>query len=247
VIRALTFDLWGTLLHGSPAYTRTVRDLRFRAIDNEALLAAQVATGAATSFLNARDDVFVGTGRGGITTMILGALRPGLLAGVALNDIGPVIEGTGLARIKKYLSQRGHPSGWEEAVAGLKEVQGAHFPALGDDDWRALTRATYAETNGGLSPRFDPNLLRVVDGIDLEEAIPVLWAQFGTLAAVPVLSIRGEHSDILSPETVAAMAARHPHFERLTVPGQGHAPLLRDEPTLERIAAFARRCETRPE
>jgi FMN phosphatase YigB (HAD superfamily) len=32
VIRALTFDLWGTLLHGSPAYTRTVRDLRLRAI-----------------------------------------------------------------------------------------------------------------------------------------------------------------------------------------------------------------------
>jgi hypothetical protein len=31
-------------------------------IDNEALLAAQVVTGAATTFLNARDDVFVGTG-----------------------------------------------------------------------------------------------------------------------------------------------------------------------------------------
>jgi hypothetical protein len=36
-------------------------------IDNEALLAAQVVTGAATSFLNAKEDVFVGSGSFGFT------------------------------------------------------------------------------------------------------------------------------------------------------------------------------------
>jgi hypothetical protein len=39
------------------------------------------------------------------------------------------------------------------------------------------------------------------------------------------------------------MADLHPQFEQMTVRGQGHAPLLRDEATLDRIAAFARRCE----
>jgi pimeloyl-ACP methyl ester carboxylesterase len=55
---------------------------------------------------------------------------------------------------------------------------------------------------------------------------------------VPVLGIRGENSDLLSIETFAEMARRHPRFETYTVPGQGHAPLLLDTISIERIAAF---------
>ena len=58
---------------------------------------------------------------------------------------------------------------------------------------------------------------------------------------MPVLAIRGENSDLLSRETLAGMARRHPNLETLTVPGQGHAPLLMDEPTLARIEAFIAR------
>jgi pimeloyl-ACP methyl ester carboxylesterase len=70
-----------------------------------------------------------------------------------------------------------------------------------------------------------------------------LWPQFESLRGHPVLSIRGENSDILSEETVKAMVDRHPHLETLTVTGQGHAPLLRDAVTLNRISAFAQRCD----
>lgn len=206
------------------------------------LVEAQDAMTAAAA-LGIEKAVIVGTSRGGILAMVIGLLRPGLIGGVVLNDIGPVIEGTGLARIKKYLSNRRQPRDWEEAVGVVKRIQATHFPALDETDWRAMAEATFVEENGVLKPRFDPNLLRMVDGIDLETALPVLWNQFDSLLGVPVLSIRGEHSDILRPETVDAMENRHPHFERLTVPGQGHAPQLRDLPTLERIAAFARRCD----
>ena len=55
---------------------------------------------------------------------------------------------------------------------------------------------------------------------------------------MPVLAIRGENSDILSEKTLAEMRARHPRLDALTVRGQGHAPLLKDAPTITAIAEF---------
>ena len=199
---------------------------------------------AATAALGIERAIVVGTSRGGIIAMFLGALRPGLLAGVVLNDIGPVIETKGLARIKAYLAVKRTVGDWDAAVAACRQIAGGHFPALGDEDWRAFAEAYFAESEGGLSPQFAPNLLRAVEAIDLSGQLPESWPQFASLRGVPVLAIRGETSDLLSQRTLTLMAERHPIFERLTVPGQGHAPLLRDPPTLQRILAFAKNCET---
>jgi pimeloyl-ACP methyl ester carboxylesterase len=185
----------------------------------------------------------VGTSRGGIIAMILGALRPGLMAGIVLNDVGPVIEGTGLARIKGYLTNASMPKDFGEAVERLKKTMGGHFTAAGKDDWRAMAEAIYVQGENGLRLDVDPGLIKSVNSIDLENAIPTLWPQFDSIRNHPVLSIRGENSDILSEQTVKLMMKHHGNLETLTVAGQGHAPLLRDEPTLNRIAAFALRCD----
>lgn len=198
---------------------------------------------AAAALLGLERAILVGTSRGGIIAMLLGALRPAMIAGVVLNDIGPVLEGTGLARIKAYLSTRRTTRSWDDAVAVTRDIAGGRFPALNEDDWRAFAEACFAATPAGLAPQFDPNLLRIVESIDLAEKVPELWQQFDSLGAVPMLAIRGELSDLLSERTLADMAERHPLLEHLTVPGQGHPPLLRDKPTLERIFAFAQRCE----
>lgn len=203
--------------------------------------ARDVLTAAAV--LGIERAILVGTSRGGIISMLLGALRPRLIAGVVLNDIGPVIEGIGLARIKRTLLTRRRVADWAAARGASKDIGGSQFPALDDEDWRALTDAYFMESPAGLAPAFDPNLLKTVEESTFLEKIPVLWAQFFSLSRVPVFTIRGEHSDILSPRTLAAMAAHHPQFEQLTVPGQGHPPALRDRQSLERILAFTRRCE----
>jgi pimeloyl-ACP methyl ester carboxylesterase len=200
---------------------------------------------AATVALGIERAIVVGTSRGGLIAMLLGALRPGLFAGVVLNDIGPVVEGTGLARIKSYLKRRKPARDWSEAEALVREAVGSQFPILSNDDWRAFAEATFAETSDGVVPQFDPKLLNIVDTLDLTSRIPTLWPQFLSLARVPVLAVRGELSDLLSPTTLAEMAVRHPAFEHVTVPGQGHAPLLRDASTLGQIRAFALRCEQR--
>jgi pimeloyl-ACP methyl ester carboxylesterase len=198
---------------------------------------------AAAAALGIERAIIVGTSRGGIIAMLLGALRPALLAGVVLNDIGPVVEGTGLARIKSYLKRRRPARDWAEAEALLREAVGSQFPILSNDDWRAFAKATFAETSDGVVPQFDPKLLNIVEALDLTSRIPTLWPQFLSLTRVPVLGVRGELSDLLSPATLAEMATRHPDFEPVTVVGQGHAPLLRDASTLDRMEAFARRCE----
>ena len=203
---------------------------------------------AAAAALGIERAVVVGTSRGGILAMMIAATRPGLLAGVVLNDIGPVIEGTGLARIKAYLAATRRMADLDEAAAAARQAAGASFPGLSEGDWAAYARAFYfpngsVQGRSGLVPAFDRNLLKAVQAIDLSQAIPDAWPLFDALGRIPVLAIRGEHSDILSQRTLAAMADRHPQFEQMTIPGQGHAPLLRDRPTLERIAAFVRRCE----
>ena len=50
--------------------------------------------------------------------------------------------------------------------------------------------------------------------------------------------MRGSESDILSPETAAAMAMRQPHLRRVDVPGVGHAPSLAEPAVIAALDAF---------
>ena len=198
---------------------------------------------AATSALGIVDGVFVGTSRGGLITMVLSAMRPGMIAGAVLNDVGPVIDGRGLARIKAYIAGSGPVSDWESAVTKLKASQGTTFPELTEEDWQTFAKAIFRHIDGQIRPDYDPKLRNVVSSIDLERPIPDMWNQFVGLCNVPVFSIRGELSDLLREDVVEEMAERHGSLERLVVPAQGHAPLLNDTTTIARIDAFASRCE----
>jgi pimeloyl-ACP methyl ester carboxylesterase len=187
--------------------------------------------------------VFVGTSRGGILTMLLASARPTTIAGALLNDIGPVIEPSGLVRIKSYVGKLPRPKSFEEGAEILRRLFGQQFTKLTDDEWLAYSHRSFKVEQRSLVPTYDVQLAKTLEGIEFDRPLPPLWSEFDGLACVPVMLLRGENSDILSEETVAAMRARRPAMETITIPDQGHAPLLNAPDLIGRIAAFAATCE----
>ncbi len=182
------------------------------------------------------DAGIVGTSRGGLITHVLAAAQPTRLGAVVLNDIGPVIEVDGLLRIAGYVGRTPMPKNWIEAARIVRELSNRDFPGMTDADADAVARQLFNERNGRPAAGYDKKISRsfsILDG-----PIPALWPQFEAMKHVPVMVIRGANSDLLSRATVEEMHRRHPRLTSLEVPAQGHAPLLRDAPTINAIASF---------
>ena len=188
--------------------------------------------------------ILLGTSRGGLISMALAAAQPQLLAGVILNDIGPELDIRGLMKIKGYLASPPPVATWDDAARGMKGLFGGVFPALTAADWMAWGRRAFREkAGGGLERTYDLNISRTLDGLDPTNPLPQVWELFDKLAGVPLMLIHGGLSDLLSLQGVQDMIARRPDIELVTVADQGHAPLLADKPTMDRIVAFCARCD----
>ena len=188
--------------------------------------------------------ILLGTSRGGLISMALAAAQPQLLAGVILNDIGPALEMEGLMKIKGYIANPPPRKTWDEAARGLKELFGSVFPSLTDAEWMTWARRAFREkTGGGLERTYDLKLSHTLDGLDPAIPLPQVWELFDALAGIPLMLIHGELSDLLSRQGVQDMIARRPDIDLVTVADQGHAPLLADKPTMDRIVAFCARCD----
>lgn len=153
-----------------------------------------------------------------------------------------MLEREGLARITAYIGRMPVPVDWEDATRVVYEMGKRHFPAVTPEEWAEQARAWFNDDNGLPAPGYDANISKTISLTD--GPMPELWPQFGALARVPVLAIRGENSDLLSEKTLAEMRSRHPRLTAIGVPGQGHAPLLKDAPTIRAIAEFLARTDT---
>lgn len=180
----------------------------------------------------------LGTSRGGIIAMLMGVTRPGAIGAVILNDIGPVIETRGLARIIGYVGKTPAPSSWEDAANIVRDISARFFTDVADDEWMDIARQWFMEQDGQPVPGYDLDLANTLSQINLAEPVPQMWPQFSALNHVPIMVLRGENSDLLSLETVKEMAARHPDLQSFIVDEEGHAPLLRDRRSLRAIDTF---------
>ncbi|MDJ0614144.1 MAG: alpha/beta hydrolase [Rhizobiaceae bacterium] len=184
----------------------------------------------------------LGTSRGGLIAMVLAAARPGIMKSVILNDVGPEMNGPGLVRIKRNMSNAKQPNSLQEAAAGLEGAYKSYFPTLAKEDWLREAATTFKEENGKLLLRYDPKLLDTFKTINLDVPLPTMWPQFQGLAGIPTLLIHGKLSDFLSDDIVQKMRATHPKLTVYTSEHEGHAPLLRDAPAQKAIANFLKMC-----
>ena len=173
--------------------------------------------------------VAIGTSLGGLMTMLLAMIDQKRIAAAVLNDVGPVIEAEGLARIRDYVGQgRSFPT-WMHAARALEEDQAKAFPDYGISEWLAMAkRVMVVSSNGRIVFDYDMKIAEPFAAPGGEAGVD-LWPGMAALAGRPLLFVRGALSDILSSDTLAEMGRRLPEAELVTVPRIGHAPSL-DEP-----------------
>jgi pimeloyl-ACP methyl ester carboxylesterase len=190
-------------------------------------------TQALLSGLGAARVSIIGTSMGGLMAMVLAAMQPGLVTGMVLNDVGPELDPAGIERIRGYAGKSSPVRNWAEAIAQARRIYGSAWPDLSEARWESLIRRGYRADAQGI-PEVDADPMIGEPLRDTQAAASDLWPLWSALAQIPVLAIRGEHSDILSAATLARMQ-KNPACTTLTVANRGHAPLL-DEP--ECVAAI---------
>lgn len=174
--------------------------------------------------------IVIGTSLGGMMAMIMLALHPARIQAAVLNDVGPVVDPEGLARIAGYVGKTAAVDNWDAAAAQTARINAIAFPDYNSGDWLAMARMLYVQVGGRIVLDYDP---AIAHGIAAGTAVADLWPLFDAMPPKPMLLIRGELSDILSVSTQNEMVRRLPHLTAVTIPRRGHAPTL-DEPEARR-------------
>ncbi|SDI50064.1 alpha/beta fold hydrolase [Lutimaribacter saemankumensis] len=179
----------------------------------------------------------LGTSRGGIIAMMLAATAHDRLLGVAMNDIGPVLEPAGLDVIMGYLGRDPGFDDFDSMAAARKQAMEPTFPGVPLERWRKEVTHTHTETADGVRINYDPKLRDAVIAAGATGA-PDLWPLYDAIAPLPAAVIHGVNSDILSAATVDEMARRNPDLIVARVPDRAHIPFLDEKPALEALQAW---------
>lgn len=185
-----------------------------------------------------KDVAILGSSRGGLIAMLLGSMRPGILSGIIMHDIGPTVDIGGLLKIKNYITHIRAPENWKDSENMMKSVHKSRFPKYTDKDWTHAARRTFKSQSNLPVIDFDPRLIKTLDTITADDPPPNLWPQFMSLRKKPMLVIKGELSDLLTEETLEEMDQAHPTMCSVTVPDEGHVPDLMDDVVLNEIKAL---------
>ncbi|WP_108860943.1 alpha/beta fold hydrolase [Ruegeria sp. Alg231-54] len=177
----------------------------------------------------------VGTSRGGLIAMALAASHHERLLSVVLNDVGPVLEPSGITKIMEYVGKQPVSKTYDLAARALQHVMEPQFPGEPLERWRQQAEFQFDETADGLTLSYDPTLRTAL----LEQAsagpAPDLWPLFDALQGIPTGVLRGENSDVLGKDTLIEMHNRYPDLISAEIPDRGHPPFLDEPQSIELI------------
>lgn len=174
---------------------------------------------------------FVGTSLGGLLTMAMCVVAPGLVHSAILNDVGPDLNEEGLAKIIAYTEDDEAVVDLEGAVKKLKR----HYKdeeGFVDKDWHAIAQKTYKLEKGSYVPNWDVKIAQNLKADSALEERRDLWPYFNALAHRSVLIVRGGASQVFEKPTFDRMCAGLASARGVEVPNVGHAPTL-SEPIAE--------------
>jgi pimeloyl-ACP methyl ester carboxylesterase len=186
--------------------------------------------------LNAESVDWVGTSLGGMVGMALAALPDSPVRRLVLNDVGPVLTDASLSRIGAFVGKAPHFPTFEAAEQYVRMVS-VTFGPHSDSEWRFLTENVVCpHPGGGWCLRYDPAIAEVFNSREAGKDIDI-WPLYDSVRC-PTLVMRGEHSDLLTRETVQAMVQRGPRAQVAEIPGVGHAPTLIHPDQIEVVREF---------
>ena len=186
---------------------------------------------------------WVGTSMGGAigTLCAAGLVEPSLkhrILSLVLNDNAPELAQAAIERIKAYAGQPPAFDTLTELEAFFRQVY-KPFGWLSDAQWRRLAETSMRRLpDGRVTPHYDPAMALQFTAHPNDYLI---WQHYDAMTQ-PVLLLRGAESDLVLPETVAAMRRRGPgkrgKLKVIEVPGCGHAPALNVLQQWEWVADF---------
>ena len=170
---------------------------------------------------------WVGTSMGGLIGMFLASMKETPITRLLLNDVGPTITTTSLARIADYLGSDPTWTTFAEALAYMRLIC-APFGALTEAQWQQLTEHSVSQrADGRWGFLYDPAIAapfkQTFAGPEID-----LWPVYEQIAC-PTLVTRGAESDLLTRETWQQMALRGPRAKLAEIAGVGHAPMFLSE------------------
>lgn len=164
-----------------------------------------------------RPVVLVGASRGGQSALVGGSRRPGRVALLMLADVAPLLRDAGVDEMREFF--------WASAngFADVEEAADAlsthlHLPRRNDPS--SLEKTMRRGDDGRLYWQWDPKTVSreflnpPSESIALEEA--------ARQVRDPVVLVRAEYSNIVTPESVALFQALTPQLEVIEAKGVGH-------------------------
>lgn len=166
---------------------------------------------------------WLGTSMGGIIGMMMASMPKTPIKKLILNDVGMVIPSLAMTRIATYARNDLGFQSLDEAKKYFKLIMPA-FGIRDEEKWDHIVKwGTRQAQDGTHKLAYDPAIGQAFVSVSANDIhLETFWNDL----KCPVLVLRGEDSDLLTPEIINKMSILQPQMDVIEIPNAGHAPAL---------------------